>query len=252
MPKKKTAKTKPKTSKPKKPTKSKARKPAMVKGKTAKKPTKKKAATKRKGRVKKPAASKAAKPQSSKKKAPLNHSKAVRTECMTMWASGLSLREIARRKKVGMTTLQRWKGSHSPDNWETYRDVIIREVQDSAITGVRKEFAGMISEELDDVKRLRTLARQLIGSFATRLKSDKFKLSEAETRTLRHLAYTLSQVQQQTRRIFGLPTHRIEADSTAPPLAIFLDDDADIDDLSNKELVALLGEQLQSGSGDAG
>ena len=221
------------------------------------KPKKRPRPKKRKPKV----APKEAKPKKVKKadkkpKPKKRHGMPFRNECMIMWSEGMSLREIADLKGISLATVFRWKRSHSPENWESFRSVVIREAQDEAITRVRKEFAGIISEELDDVKILRVLARKLMKFFADKIEAldqngkKKFKLSETEARTLRNITSTLTQIQQQTRRIYGLPTHTIETDTTAETLIGVLEENVDLDNMPDKDIAALLGEQLNSEPGN--
>ncbi len=240
-------KKKPRTKAKRKPAANKAaskqskRKPAVkaVTSTKKKKKTTARAKTKKVAPAKKPP--KKAKARNHKRK-----SKVFRMQCMHAWATGLTLRGVAKEKEVSLTSLQSWKSAHDPERWDDYRDAFVRDLQDEQIQAVRGEFASMIAGQLEDVKALRTLARTLMAKFTTRLIKKKFVLSEAEARIVRHIAFVISQVQKQTGSIFGLPTHRITEEVTAAPLAAFLDDDVDIDSLSDREIVGMIGELAKS------
>jgi hypothetical protein len=154
----------------------------------------------------------------------------------------MSYRDLVKKFGVAHTTIMRWKAKHDPDNWEEYQNAVVREMMDASIVKVKKQFAGSVAGQLEDAISLRTINRKLILEYSKRLVDGKIKPTEGAVKTLRLLASTSGAIQQQMAHVFGLPTHRVATDSRGAPLSAFIDDDVDVDNLTEKELVGLIAE----------
>lgn len=161
----------------------------------------------------------------------------VKNNAMLLYAEGNSLQEVADEIGCHHNTVIGWKTANDPQDWETFKEVIVAEKAKAAIVEVRKKTAESVSNQLDDTLLLRRLAKRLLIGLIKDLVDGNRKVSEATVKMVRDLERTFNGIQQQQNACFDLPTHRLQVAGAKSPFAM---SDKDLRKMPNSELMRMI------------
>lgn len=164
-------------------------------------------------------------------------------EAMVLWGrDGKSYDEIAELIGAHRNTIYRLRKLGEPQDWDAFREQVLRDRMEVAYHQIKTEMAAAIQEQWRDNRVTSAIIRALTRRIATELdpnspNSGKSTTGELVAMTDR-LSRALVRAQQHGNNLLGLPNLRVGRSTSDSPLGLIAG--RRLEDLEDDELVRLV------------
>lgn len=164
-------------------------------------------------------------------------------EAMVLWGrDGKSYDEIAELIGAHRNTIYRLRKLGEPQDWDAFREQVLRDRMEVAYHQIKTEMAAAIQEQWRDNRVTSAIIRALTRRIATELDPNSRDRKNIEVGDLvamtDRLSRALIRAQQHANNLLGLPSFRIGRATSESPLGLIAG--RRMDDLDDDELVRLV------------